>query len=100
MKKLLADQESWDKSLRAMAAHKLTPLANEWLADNAQSDRDPENKPITENEFARRIRITEFSVSSGGRFTAWFEDDDLFWGHVVTVDGTLKKGPIGADIQG
>lgn len=100
MKKLLADQESWDKSLRAMAAHKLTPLANEWLADNDQSDRDPENNPITEDEFARRIRITEFSVSPGGRFTAWFEDDDLFWGHVVTVDGTLKKGPIGADIQG
>ena len=100
MKKLLADQESWDKSLRAMAAHKLTPLANEWLADNDQSDRDPENKPITENEFARRIRITEFSVSPGGRFTAWFEDDDLFWGHVATVDGTLQKGPIGADIQG
>lgn len=100
MKKLLAEQASWDKLLREMAALKLTPLANEWLADNDQSDRDPENNPITEDEFARRIRITEFSVSPGGRFTAWFEDDDLFWGHVVTVDGTLKKGPIGADIQG
>ena len=100
MKKLLAEQASWDKLLREMAALKLTPLANEWLADNDQSDRDPENNPITEDEFARRIRITEFSVSPGGRFTAWFEDDDLFWGHVVTVDGSLKKGPIGADIQG
>ena len=100
MKKLLAEQASWDKLLREMAALKLTPLANEWLADNDQSDRDPENNPITEDEFARRIRITEFSVSPGGRFTAWFEDDDLFWGHVATVDGTLQKGPIGADIQG
>ena len=100
MKKLVADQESWDKSLRAMAAQKLTPLANEWLADNDQTDRDSEKDPITEDEFARRILLTEFTVSPGGRFTAWYEDDDLFWGHVITVEGTLKKGPLRADIQG
>ena len=29
MKKLVADQEVWDKSLRAMAAQKLTAQANE-----------------------------------------------------------------------
>ena len=100
MKKLLADQEVWDKSLRTMAAQKLTAQANEWLADNDQTDRDPEKDPITEDEFARRIRLTEFTGSPGGRFTAWFEDDDMFWGHVITVDGTLKKGAVDADIQG
>ena len=62
MKKLLADQEVWDKSLRAMAAQKLTALANEWLVDNDQTDRDPEKDPITEGEFAQRIILTEFSV--------------------------------------
>ena len=100
IKKLLADQETWDKALRTMAAQKLTAQANEWLADNDQTDRDPEKDPITEEEFAKRILLTEFSVSPGGRFTAWYEDDDMFWGHVVTVDGTLKKGPVGADMQG
>ena len=48
MKKLLADQEVWDKSLRAMAAQTLTAQANEWLADNDQTDRAPEKDPITE----------------------------------------------------
>jgi len=100
MKKLVADQASWDKSLRALAAGKLTALANKWLADDGQTGRDPAKDPITEEEFARRILLTEFSVSPGGRFTAWYEDDDMFWGHVVTVDGTLKKGPIDADMQG
>ena len=52
------------------------------------------------DEFARRILLTEFTVSPGGRFTAWYEDDDMFWGHVITVDGTLKKGPVDAEIQG
>ena len=91
MKKLLAEQETWDRSLWALAARKLTTQANEWLADK---------DPITEEEFTRRILLTEFSVSPGGRFTAWYEDDDLFWGHVITVEGTLKKGPLRADIQG
>ena len=100
MKKLLADQEVWDKSLRTMAAQKLTAQANEWLADNDQTNRDPEKDPITEDEFARRILLTEFTVSPGGRFTAWYEDDDMFWGHVITVEGTLKKGPLRADMQG
>lgn len=100
MRKLLADQETWDKALRAMAAQKLTVRANEWLVDNDQTDRDPEKDPITEEEFAKRILLTEFSVSPGGCFTAWYEDDDMFWGHVVTVDGILKKGPVGADMQG
>ena len=70
MKKLLADQETWDKALRAMAAQKLTVRANEWLADNDQTDRDPKKDPITQEEFARRIVLTDFSVSPGGRFTA------------------------------
>ena len=100
MKKLVADQELWDQSLRAMAAQKLTALANEWLADDDQTDRDSEKDPITEEEFARRILLAEFTVSPGGRFTAWYEDDGMFWGHVVTVDGTMKKGPVGADMQG
>ena len=83
-----------------MAAQKLTAQANEWLADNDQADRDPEKDPITEDEFTRRILLTEFTVSPGGHFTAWYEDDDMFWGHVIPVDGTLKKGPVDADIQG
>ena len=45
MKKLLAEQEVWDKSLRAMAAQKLTALANEWLADDDQTDRDQRKTP-------------------------------------------------------
>lgn len=100
MKKLIADQETWDKSLRDFAAKKLTSLANDWMADNDQTDRNPKKYPITEDEFGKRLILTEFSVSPGGRFTAWYEDDDMFWGHVVIVESTLKKGPISADIQG
>ena len=83
MKKLVADQEVWDKSLRAVAAQKLTALANEWLANNDQIDRAPEKAPITEDEFAQRILLTEFSVSPGGHFTAWYEDCLLYTSRCV-----------------
>lgn len=100
MKRLIADQEVWDKSLRIMAAQKLTAHANKWLADNNQTDRDPKKNPITEMEFSERIVLTEFTVSPNGRFIAWYEDDNMFWGHVITIDGTLKKDPLDAEIQG
>ena len=75
----------------------------QWMGKEVRISLDVEiekKDPITEEEFARRILITEFTVSPGGGFTAWYEDDYMFWGHVVTVDGTLKKGPISADMQG
>ncbi len=100
IKKLIADQEKWDESMRTLAARHLTAMANEWLADNAEINRNPEKKPITEKEFSERILLTELSFSSGGCFTAWYEDDGMFWGHVITVEGTLRRGPTSADIQG
>ena len=100
MKKLMADQEKWDESMRTLAAQQLTAMANEWLADNEEINRNPEKEPITEKEFSERILLTELSVSPGGYFTAWYEDDGMFWGHVITVEGTLRRGPTSADIQG
>ena len=83
-----------------MAAQTLTAQANEWLADNDQTDREAEKDPITEDEFARRILLTEFTVSPGGRFTAYYNDDDMFWGHSVEVSGSLKKGITYANLAG
>lgn len=100
MRQLVSEQVSWDASLKQMAANKLTAQANEWLADNDQTDRKLQIDPITEDEFAQRILLTEFTVSPGGRFTAWYEDDDMFWGHVITEYASIKKGPIGAEMQG
>ena len=47
-----------------------------------------------------RILLTEVSVSPGGRFTAYYNDDDMFWGHSVEVSGSLKKGITYANLAG
>lgn len=96
-KKLVADQEARDRSMREFAAAKLTGLANDWL-ENDEENGDA--GPITEETFARRMTLSELSVTSGGRFTAYYDDDDMFWGHAIEVCGSLKKGPVSATIAG
>ena len=99
-KKLLADCETWDKAMRELAAKNLTELANNWLSQDEEPPRNPETDPITEEELARRISLTSLSVTSGGSFTAWFDCDEMFTDHAVTVYGSLKKGLKAANIEG
>ena len=99
-KKLLADCETWDKAMRELAAKNLTELANNWLSQDEGNPRNPETDPITEEELARRISMTSLSVTSGGSFTAWFDCDEMFTDHAVTVYGSLKKGLKAASIEG
>ena len=35
-----------------------------------------------------------------GDFTAYFDDDDMFWGHTVEVCGSLENGIESANIAG
>ena len=95
--KVMADRESRDRSMREFAAKKLTELANEWQAD----DDEKENAdPITEEAFAQRITLLELSLTYEGDFTAYFDDDDMFWGHTVEVCGSLENGIESANIAG
>ena len=95
--KLMADRESWDKSLREFAAKELTGLANEWQADD---DEKENSASITEKAFAQRIALSELSLTYDGDFTAYFDDDDMFWGHTVEVCGSLENGIERANIAG
>ena len=99
-KKLLADCDTWDNAMRELAAKNLTELANNWLSQDEENPRDPETDPITEEELARRISLTSLAVTSGGSFTAWFDCDEMFTDHAVTVYGSLKKGLKTANIEG
>ena len=96
-KKLVAEQETWDETMRKFAAKKLTALANDWLAEDVESKGAG---PITEETFAKRIALSEISITSGGSFTAYYNDDDMLWGHAIEVHGSLKKGILDANIAG
>ena len=94
LKTMLSEQTKWDEDLRSFAAKKLTKLACEW------AESDDETSEITEESFAKRISLSSICMTSGDSFSAYFDDDELFFGHCITVCGSLKKGVVSADIEG
>jgi hypothetical protein len=90
---LFEQQEQRDAEFRAFAADQLTELANDWR-------QDEETAEISKADFIRRIHLSELAVAPNGNCTAYYHDDDMFWGHVVTVYGNTKKGLKSANIEG
>lgn len=88
-KRFYADLPEWDAKFRAFAAAELTDNANDWQAEAAE-DNEQEYQELTEAEFARRISISEFNMNPDGDFTVYYDDDDLFWGHVILVEGNIE----------
>lgn len=74
---------------------KLTSLANDW-----QDEEEPEAPDLTEADFAHRITLSSIAITPEGSYTAFFDDDDMFWGHTVTVYGSLKEGMQQANMEG
>jgi hypothetical protein len=93
LEKLIEDVKGNDFKFREFAAKKLTDLANDWLEE---SDEE-EHEEITEQEFAKRIYISEISIEDDG-MTIFFYDDDMFWGHIIMIyvdeNGELKSANI------
>ena len=95
MKVMLAEQDRWDGDMRASAARELTELACEW-----RESADEEVPEITEESFARRIELRSIAMDADGSFSAYFNDDDMFFGHCVTAYGTLTDGVTAANMEG
>jgi len=93
LRALFEQQKLKDLEFRTFAAEQLTNLANDWREDE-------ETVEISQKDFAERISLSELSVSSGGSFTAYYDDDDMFASHAVTVYGSIKKGLKSATIEG
>ena len=95
MKQMMTDQDRWDRDMRAFAARELTELACEW-----RESADEEVPEITEESFAQRIELTSIAMDPDGSFSAYFDDDDMFFGHCVVVYGTLADGVASAVMAG
>ena len=79
---------------RASAARELTALACEW-----RESADEEASEITEESFGARIELRSIAMDAAGSFSAYFDDDDMFFGHCVTVYGTLTDGVTAANME-
>ena len=96
-RKFIEDFDKWDKEIRAFSAEKLTDNANDWLQDSLEDDE--EFVGITEEKFAERMVLNSMGFDENG-FDVYYDDDDMFWGHSILVDGTLENGIEQAYIAG
>lgn len=85
---LYVKREEFDKSMRTLAAARLTSEANEW-----QSRYYGYAGAITTTEFASRLRIAEITAFPDGTFQAVFDADGMFDYCQVLVDGDVESGP-------
>ena len=99
-KQIYGNLQEWDKGFRDFAAEKLTELANDWLADMEEDEEDGEENEITEESFAKRIGISELTMEPDGSYEAYYEDDDMFYGHVIIINGNVDTGMEDAYIAG
>ena len=99
-KNIYANLKEWDQKFRAFASEKLTELANDWQ-DEGYDDEDGEALvAITEESFAGRIAISEFSIDAEGDYEVYYDDDDMFGDHVIIVSGSVDGGMEDAHIAG
>jgi len=95
MKQMVAEHDCWDRDMRTFAARELTELACEW-----RESADEGAPEITEESFAQRLDLTSIAMDTDGSFSAYFDDDDMFFGHCVVVYGTLTDGVASAVMAG
>ena len=93
LRTMFEQQKQKDSEFRVFAANQLVDPANDWR-------QDEDTVEITKQNFIERISLLELAVTSGGSFTAYYNDDDMFLGHAVTVHGNIKKGLKSANIEG
>lgn len=89
----LNNMQQKDQEFRQYAAEQLTELANDWL-------QDEEDEEITEDMFVSRINLVELAIDYNGDYSLYYNDDDMFWGHIIDIVGGIETGPTSASIAG
>lgn len=90
---LFNNMQQKDQEFRRYAAEQLTELANDWL-------QDEEDEEITEDMFVSRINLVELAMDYNGDYSLYYNDDDMFWGHIIDIVGSIETGPTSASIAG
>lgn len=96
LKKVVDNIVDNDTKYREFAAQELTELANEWMDESDEIDAEE----ITKEIFAKRMEISEITVSSDGSLSLFYNDDDMFLGHAIEIEVEPNGEIISANIAG
>ncbi len=90
---VIESDEEWDNKAKNFAATKLLELKNDfWL--------DEDEEELTHEDFLERLQLETLNIKSDGGLTFWYDDGDLFAGHVLIVEANVNGDFINAEIAG
>ena len=92
-RKLASRHESWRKDVDRFLLAKVFP---QWL----KAWKLVEDKPLTEQQWLKRIKPRSVEVQADGVFYISHDDSDLFGGHHVVVQGKVGRGIQDFDLIG
>ncbi|MEI0799504.1 DUF2262 domain-containing protein [Brachyspira intermedia] len=79
IKKIFANKKDIEKKLKDYISENLIEDANSW--------NDDDDKPnISKEEFVKLITLTSINIIYEDNITFYFDDGDIFSGHVIAVD--------------
>ena len=89
---LCAHQKHWNPLIEQALVKHMLPLKNSaWL--------DEDEKPITEEQLLASLRVQTLVIGPEQKFSFWLNDRNLFFGHSVVVNGSLKDGIAKAELS-
>ena len=97
LRRLHSQAAEFDRRWRSFAAEQLLEDAINWQGETDEPAVPPES--LDAEAFARCIELSELALQENG-FTAYYDDGDLFFGHVILVEGGQDGTPDDAYIAG
>ncbi len=99
---LYEDFDNFLQKAKLFAAGELLDLANDWCLDAWMNDggEEADYKQLAAADFAARLTLQSVGLTEEGRYSLWYDDGDMFWGHSVHVGGSLKDGLAYANMEG
>ncbi|QUH28503.1 DUF2262 domain-containing protein [Vallitalea guaymasensis] len=92
-KERFTEQMYWNTKVKKFASKELISLKNDsWLEDD--------EKEMSELEFQSSMSLESLVLYTDDSYTFWYNDGDLFGGHVIIVEGNLDDGLLRAEIAG
>ena len=85
--------EALDLQCREYAADHLLEAANGWSVDE-------DTEPVTKEQFAARMTLTDISRSRRGKLQVYYDGGDLFDGHSIIVSVDQNGVIYRADVAG
>lgn len=90
---LWGDQTLWEQRVKDNVVEELLQIKNDHWLDEGQS-------PLTAETFRGNLSLESLTTRPDGRFEFWCNDNDMFWGHAISVEGTLERGITRVTLEG